>query len=495
MLDISPSLLAPRGRSPAARPHAHRQEDLTAGIVHIGVGAFHRAHQGVILNELAQQGVSGSWGVIGIGLRSATDRAALLSQDCRYAVLQRSSNQDRVVFVETLLNYLDGRQQPTAALASLAAPSTKLVTLTVTGNGYGVDASGRLRFDTDIRHDLACPSRPRTVLGLLTEAMRLRLAAAIPPLTVLSCDNLARNGETLRAAAVSFAGIRDERLAAWIERNVAFPASVVDRITPATTAEHRRLLAAEWGVLDACPVVSEEYRQWIVQDEFAGERPPLEQVGVEFVADVEPYELKKKRLLNGTHSALGYLGYLLGHRRLDDALGDPLLHRFAEGLILEEVGRLLPGLAGADLESYGRSLLSRFANPRIGDPLQRLCARGSTKMPAYLLPSLSEAIERSLPHERLTLALAAWIRYLQGVDFDGNEIDVEDPMKRTLQPLARESAHDVQPLLEVRSVFGNLAGDDDFVARLQAALLHLELYGPGSALEACLSPNRLALAA
>jgi mannitol 2-dehydrogenase len=473
----------------------YERKGLSGGVAHIGVGGFHRAHQGVFFHQLAERSISTEWGVVGVGLRSASNRPALLTQDCHYAVLQRSPTEDRVEVVGSLLDYLHGPQDPAAVLAVLADPATKLVTLTVTGNGYGVDAGGRLELGHDFHHDLLHPGEPRTVLGYLTEALRRRRDIGVAPPTVLSCDNLIHNGDTARGAVVAFAALRDQRLADWIERNVAFPSSVVDRITPVTTAEHRHLLASEFGLTDACPVVCEQFSQWIVEDDFCAARPPLDEVGVEFVADVEPYERKKKRLLNGTHSALGYLGYLLGYRRLDEAIADPLLRRYAEGLMFEEVGPLLPGLGGADLAGYGRSLLSRFANPRISDRLQRLCARGSTKIPAYLLPSLSEAIEQGRPHTRLTLALAAWIRYLRGVDFEANRIEVKDPLKPDLQPLARKASHDLRPLLEVRSVFGDLAGDDDFVQQLEATLNHLDRYGPAAALDACLARDRLALVA
>jgi mannitol-1-phosphate/altronate dehydrogenase len=466
---------------------------LTPGIVHIGVGGFHRAHQGVFLDRLAERRISSDWGVVGVGLRSGKGRRELLSQDCFYTVLERGPDRDEARVVGALLDYLHGPQDQAAVLAALASPRTRIVSLTVTGDGYGVDRTGQLDLDDPgVAHDVAQPARPTSVLGYLTEALRLRRAAGIAPFTVLSCDNIPHNGATARNAVVSFAGLRDQGLAGWIAENVAFPASVVDRITPETTAEHRRLLSEEFGIGDRCPVVSEDYLQWVIEDEFCDGRPPLEEVGAQFVTDAAPYELNKKRLLNGSHCALGYLGYLCGYERIDEALSDPSLARYAEALMDEEVGPLLPRMLGIDLAGYKRSLLTRFANPRVGDPLQRLCRRGSTKMPAYLLPSLTEAIERGRPHEKLTLAVAAWIRYLRGTDFEGNRIEVEDEMKATLQPLAR--SEDVRSLLGVRAVFGDLGEDERFVARLEAALHGLDRRGPAAAIEACLA-DRFALAA
>ncbi|MCW2987813.1 MAG: Mannitol dehydrogenase domain protein [Solirubrobacterales bacterium] len=486
--------------SQSGRPSAgvrfptYERSALRPGIVHIGVGSFHRAHQGVFLDELAERGLT-DWGVVGVGLRSATGRDALLGQGCDYAVLQRSAARDEVRVVGILLDYLFGAEDPAAVLAALTRPATKVVTLTVTGDGYGVDSAGELDLaDPQLRHDLARPREPRSVLGYLVESLRLRMDASVAPFTVLSCDNIPSNGATARRAVVSFARLRDEKLADWIEQNVSFPASVVDRITPETTAEHRRLLESQFGIACQAAVVSEDYSQWIIEDEFCNHRPPLEEVGVRFVADVTPYELNKKRLLNGTHCALGYLGYLCGYEQIDEALCSPVLARYAKSLMDDEVGPLLPRMLGVDLDGYKRSLLTRFANPRIGDPLQRLCGRGSTKMPAYLLPSLTEAIDQGRPHEKLTMAVAAWFRYLRGVDFEGNRIEVKDELKATLQPLARQAGDDPRPLLSVRSVFGELGDDEQFVGRLEKALCSLERRGPAAAIEACLA-DRLSLAA
>jgi mannitol 2-dehydrogenase len=468
---------------------------LAPGVVHIGVGGFHRAHQGVFFDELAERRISDEWGIVGVGLRSGKGRKPLLEQNCLYTVLQRGPLRDDVRVVGALLDYLYGPEECAAVLAALSSPRTRLVSLTVTGDGYGLDPAGRLDDgDLALAHDLAHPGAPTTVLGYLVEGLRRRRQAGTAPFTVLSCDNIPHNGATARGAVVSFARLRDEGLAAWIEEHVGFPSSVVDRITPGTAPEHLRLLEREYGIRDAAPVVSEHFSQWIVEDEFRHGRPPLDEVGVQFVADVTPYELNKKRLLNGSHCALGYLGHLCGYDRIDDAVADPALNLYAESLMDEEVGPLLPRMPGLDVADYKRTLLERFANPRVGDRLRRLCGRGSTKMPAYLLPSLREALEQGRPHERLTLAVAAWFRYLSGVDCAGKPIEVEDQMREILQPLARIAADDPRPLLGVRSVFGDLGEDEAFVATLERALRVLDSRGPEAAVEACLG-ERLALAA
>jgi len=443
---------------------------LRPGVVHIGVGGFHRSHQAVYLDQLAGAGISTGWGVLGVGVRSGGSRSDLLRQNCLYSVLERSPDGDRARVVGSLLDYLYVPQEPGRALAALTSSETKIVSLTVTGDGYGSE---------------------EPVPRFLAEALRLRREAGVPPFTVLSCDNLPGNGATARQAVVAYARMRDEeRFADWVETEVAFPATVVDRITPVTEAAHQEVLEREFGIRDRCPVVSEDFSQWIVEDDFCNERPPLEEVGVQFVPDVRPYELHKKRLLNGSHSAIGYLGHLSGHDRIDDAVGDPLLRGFVESL-MDEVAPLLPDVLGLDVDTYRATLLERFGNPRIGDRLQRLCGRGSTKMPAYLLPSLEEAVKEGLPHETLTLALAAWIRYLTGVDFSGKEIEVQDVRWEELKPLARGAAADPRPLLEVRDVFGDLADDESSVERLTKAVRLLDARGPAAAVEAGLGSREV----
>jgi fructuronate reductase/mannitol 2-dehydrogenase len=458
---------------PGVRVPSYDRTALRPGIVHIGVGGFHRSHQAVYLDRLAGIGVSNAWGILGVGVRSGGSRGDLLRQNCLYTLLERSPEGDRARVVGSILDYLYAPQEPGRALAALTSGETKVVSLTVTGDGYGEEAP---------------------VPRFLAEALRLRREAGVPPFTVVSCDNLPDNGATARAAVVAYARLRDEeRFADWVETEVSFPSTVVDRITPVTEPEHHDVLERDFGIHDRCPVVSEVFTQWIVEDDFCNERPPLEEVGVQFVPDTRPYELHKKRLLNGSHSAIGYLGHLCGHERIDEATGDPLLRRFAESL-MGEVAPLLPDVLGLDVDEYRETLLERFGNPRVGDRLRRLCGRGSTKMPAYLLPSLEEAVEQGLPHETLTLALAAWIRYLTGVDSEGGRIEVEDARWEELRPLARAAAADPRPLLEVRDVFGSLADSEAFVERLTGTIRLLDARGPVAAAAACLG-DRKAVAA
>ncbi|HYG95870.1 MAG TPA: mannitol dehydrogenase family protein [Solirubrobacterales bacterium] len=454
---------------PRVRVPSYDRTALRPGIVHIGVGGFHRSHQAVYLDRLAASGISNAWGILGVGVRNGGSRGEMLRQNCLYTLLERSPEDDRARVVGSILDYLHAPREPGRALAALTSEQTKVVSLTVTGDGYGEEAP---------------------VPRFLAEALRLRREAGVAPFTVLSCDNLPDNGATARSAVVAYARLRDEeRFADWIETEVSFPSTVVDRITPVTEPEHHDLLERDFGIHDRCPVVSEDFAQWIVEDDFCNERPPLEEVGVQFVPDAKPYELHKKRLLNGSHSAIGYLGHLCGHERIDEAVGDPLVRRFVASL-MGEVTPLLPEVLGLDVGEYRETLLERFGNPRVGDRLRRLCGRGSTKMPAYLLPSLEEAVERDLPHETLTLALAAWVRYLTGVDCEGQPIEVEDARWEELRPLARAAATDPRPLLEVCDVFGSLAENEAFVEELTRAIRLLDARGPVAAAEACLADRR-----
>ena len=463
---------------------------LHPAIVHIGVGGFHRSHQAVYLEALARSGELG-WGETGIGLHSTTMRNALRPQDCLYTVMERTTDADAAFVVGVMRDYLYAPENPSAVLARLAAPETRLVTLTVTGDGYHLDEHGEFRSnDPAVVRDLDTLGAPTTWFGYVVAALARRRGTGLGGFTVLSCDNLPDSGAAARAAVVSYAQLRDETLAAWIERNVTFPSSMVDRITPQPEAALARELSRAFGVRDRAPVATEPFSQWVIEDDFANGRPPLEDVGVELVADVTPYKLTKTRLLNGTHTAMAYLGLLAGHRTTAEMAADPTMRGYLSRLMQAEIAPLLPSVPGLDLMGYQASVLDRLANERIGDPLQRLAGRGSTKMPSYLLPSLVEARREGLPAPLLTLAVAAWFRYLRGTDLSGNLIDINDARLDQLQPLARRGGFDPAPLLRSRSVMGSL-GDDLVVRReLGRALRDLETLGARGATEARLDPAR-----
>ena len=456
---------------------------LRPGIVHIGVGGFHRAHQAVYLDELARRG-STEWGVIGVGLHSRAIGEVLTGQDRLYTVVERAADGDRATVVGALTGYLYAPDDPEAVLTALADERTRVVTLKITGTGYRVDAhSGE--FDADDPHiarDLEDPGTPETVFGYLVEALHRRRQAGLAPFTVLSCDNMQSNGTAARPAVVSFGRRPADALAGWIEEHVAVPSSRVERITPNPRPEDRDAIATETGVDDRWPVITEPFRQWVVEDSFCNGRPPLEEVGVQFVDDVAPYETMKTRLLNAGHSAIAYLGYLAGHRTTDEVLADPVFRTFLTRLMAEEIAPGLPEVPGVDLEEYQATLLDRLANPRMADQLSRLSRRGSTKIPNYLLPSVRATMEAGRPHRLLCLAVAGWLRFLRGHDYAGEEVPIQGP-RPDLVPIAQEAGGDAAPLLSERSVFDHIGQDPRFAECVQRALSALDRQGPREVIE------------
>ncbi|HEX8101279.1 MAG TPA: mannitol dehydrogenase family protein [Solirubrobacteraceae bacterium] len=457
---------------------------LAPAVVHMSVGSFHRSHQAMYFDEIAQRGISTDWGIVGVGLRRRGMREVLAAQDGLYTVLIRGAGPDLARVVGVIGRYQYAPESGEAVLATLADPRTRLVTLTVTGCAYkadpatGVFAAG----DPEVVADLADPRRPSSAIGYLVEALDRRRRAGHPPFTVLSCDNIPGNGPLARRALVGFAELRDPRLARWIDAEGAFPSSMVDRITPKTMASDVERLARDFGIRDRWPVITEAYTQWVIEDQFCNGRPPLDQVGAQFVTDVRPYAMMKTRLLNASHCALGYLGSLAGHRRLDEAMGDPLLHDYIARLMDHEITPLLPPLPGVDLDDYKSTLRERFANPKIADQLARLCRAGSAKMPTHVLSSINESREAGRPHELLTLAVAAWFRYLRGVDEQGRELDLDDPRGDRLRTLAILGGTDPRPLLAERALFGDLGDDPAFVGALGDALELIERRGARGAL-------------
>src|SRR5947209_11309268 len=332
---------------------------LVPAVVHFSVGGFHRSHQLLYFDELAERRISSDWGVVGIGLHTRGLKDALAPQDYLYTVVERSPDGERARVVGVMVDYLYAPDDPAAVLDRLTDPRTRMVTLTITGAGYRLDpATGAFdATDPDVAADLADPAQPRTFFGFLVEALDRRRRAGTEPFTVVSCDNMHRNGDATRDAVVGYARLRDELLARWITDRVAFPSSMVDRITPHTAPEERAAVARRYGVDDNWPVITEPFSQWVIEDTFSSGRPPLDQVGVRFVADVGDYELMKTRLLNATHCALGYLGSLAGYSRIDELMADEVFRGYTVALMDDEVTPLLTTPVGFDLDEYKATLL------------------------------------------------------------------------------------------------------------------------------------------
>lgn len=450
------------------RPRYDRQA-LTVGWVHLGVGGFHRAHQAVYLDDLlALPGADKAWGLCGVGLRpaDAAMRDALQSQDGLYTVVERGQDGDRARVVGAMAKYLFAPDDPEAVLARLAAPATRLVTLTITEGGYGPEGAAA---------------------RVLTEALDRRRLAGLPPFTVLSCDNIPHNGDVARRMTLGAAQAKNPELAAWIETNGAFPNAMVDRITPQTTDADRERVRQEFGIDDAWPVVCEPFRQWVIEEKFARGRPALERVGAQFVPDVTPYETMKIRLLNGSHSAMGYLGFLCGFTFIHDVMADDQFVRYIRALMAQEVAPGLPPVLGVDLADYRETLIGRFANPALGDQVARICLGGSAKVPKFLLPSLRGASALGRPTRLLSLAVAGWMRYLSGTDEVGRPIPIEDDRADQLRAKAREGGPDPRPLLALADVFGDLGQSPHVVQELGEALRSLYAHGARATLTAYVS--------
>lgn len=474
----------------------YNRSALSEAVVHIGVGGFHRAHQLVYFDDLAQRGISTDWGVVGVGMRSSSMRDALRPQEYLFTVVERGPGGEKGRVVGVMGRYVLTPENPKELLATLCAPSTRLVTLTVTANGYPVNLeTGEFEARAfDVIADLQDPHRPTSVFGYLVEALDRRRRSGIMPFTVLSCDNLQHSGEAARTAVMSFAASRGPQLADWIAEKVSFPSSMVDRITPETSPRQRDAIAESLGVDDRWPVITEPFSQWIVQDDFCNGRPPLDEVGVLYVDDVQPYKLIKTRLLNASHSAVGYLGYLCGYRTMAEAMADPVITEYVVRL-LAEVSPMLPNAPGMDVREYRQSLLERFANPGISDQLTRLCGRGSTKMASYLLPSLRQALKEGRDCEMLTLALAGWFRYLRGVDESGRIIDIQDAQKDKLQPLARQGGSDPRALLRGSPLFAILNEHPAFIASMADVLAEIDRHGTHNVLVAAVAHEPEAMSA
>ncbi len=465
---------------------------VTSGIVHVGVGGFHRAHQAMYLDALLQSGGDPAWGLTGIGLLPGDSRMrdVLDAQDGLYTlVVEQPEGTREPQVVGSILRYVYAPDDVDAAIEAVAHPDTRIVSLTVTEGGYNVDRDGAFVLDDPaVQADLAAPDQPRTVFGLVAAGLRRRRERGLDSPTVMSCDNVQSNGDVARTAFVGFAEALDavtgEDLAPWMRERTRFPSSMVDRITPVTPEGLSAEVAEEFGLEDGWPVVTEPYVEWALEDDFTQGRPALEDVGVRLVDDVTPYELMKLRLLNASHQGIAYLGHLCGYRLVHDAAQDPLFVDFLLRYMTEEATPTLPEVPGVDLDEYRHTLIERFANPRIADTIARLAAESSDRIPTWLLPVVRENLRTGGPVERSATIVAAWARYAEGVDEAGDPIEVVDRLADTLVPLARSQREDPTAFLAHRPVFGDLVEDERFVEAFTRALTSLHEKGARATLTA-----------
>lgn len=463
---------------------------LTPGIVHIGLGNFHRAHMAVYLDDLFNMGESHDWAIIGAGVRApdAAMRDALKGQDCLSTVIELDPAGKTCRRVGSMIDFLPVEPGNGALIAAMSQPEIRIVSLTVTEGGYFINAATG-QFDPgapEIMADAATPDRPGTAFGAIIAALKARRAAGVAPFTVMSCDNLPGNGHVTEAAVVGLARLSDPEMADWIAAHVAFPNGMVDRITPAT-GPHERALAASFGLQDdRVPVTCEPFRQWVVEDRFPAGRPALERVGVTFSDQVHAYEMMKIRILNGGHAIIAYPGGLMDIEYVHEAMANPLISAFLDKVEREEVIPTVPPVPDTDFGAYYDLIRARFSNPEVADTERRLCLDGSNRQPKFIIPTIRDARAAGRSARGLALESALWCRYCAGISDAGLEIAPNDPNWAVLTVLAGQAKADPQVWLEQRMIYGDLADDPGFAADFAHWLRALWADGTAATLKAYL---------
>jgi mannitol 2-dehydrogenase len=473
---------------PAVAAPTYDRSQVTAGIVHFGVGGFHRAHQAMYLDRLMNEGKALEYGICGVGVMPFDQRMrdAMAAQDCLYTLVLKypdGTYEPRVI--GSIVEYLYAPDDPDAVIEKMASETTRIVSLTVTEGGYNFNAvTGEFEAgNPDVQHDLQPGNAPKTTFGLITEALARRRERGLAPFTVMSCDNIQGNGDMAKKSFSAFARLRDQELGDWVEQHVSFPNCMVDRITPVTTDDDREEIARRFGIEDLWPVVCEDFTQWVLEDHFPQGRPPFEDVGVQLVDDVMPYELMKLRLLNASHQGLCYLGYLAGYRLVHDVCQDPLFANFLLAYMDREASPTLEPVPGVDLGRYKPQLIERFSNSYVRDTVARLCAESSDRIPKWLLPVIRQNLENGGEITRSAAIVAAWARYAEGVDEHGEKIQVVDRLADRLVATAQHNRDDALAFLRDREVFGDLVDDERFTSVYREHLASLHEHGSRATLE------------
>lgn len=457
-----------------SKPSYDRSE-ITVGIVHFGVGGFHRAHQAMYVDRLLEDGKAKEWGICGVGVLPGDRKMAtvMADQDGLYTLILMNPDGTRdAQVIGSIVDYKFAPDDPEAVVELIAAPTTRIVELTITEGGYAIDDAG-----------------PDSVFGLVTAALARRKERGIPSPTIVSCDNIEGNGDVAREAFTTYAERTQPDLAEWMKANTRFPNSMVDRITPVTTPDVIENLAADSGIDDAWPVAAEPFTAWVLDDDFSDGRPPYDEVGVLLVDDVTPYELMKLRLLNAGHQALCYFAYLAGYRLVADAAGDPLFAKFLLEYMDSEATPTLKPVPGIDLPKFKQTAVDRFANPAVRDTIVRLCFGSSDRIPQWLLPVIRENLRSGEPVRLSAATVASWARYAEGVDEDGQPIDVQDQLAESLVPLAKSQLENPTAFIENTALFGDLASEPRFVEAYLWALDSLHRVGSRATLEALMNSD------
>lgn len=443
---------------------------LKVSIVHVGVGGFHRAHQAFYTHLLQEKENASEWGICGIGLRKGDQKIhdVLQKQDGMYTLIIKhpDGNIDSQI-IGSIIDFKLGYDTPKVVVDQMAHPDTKIVSLTITEGGYNFNpATGEFDFENaDVQHELQHPNDPKTIYGFLTAAIKKRKEDGLPAFTVMSCDNIQHNGDVAKEMLLTFAQKQDAELAAYIEKEVSFPNSMVDRITPVTTQADIDYLENTYGLKDEWPVTCEPFIQWVIEDNFSNGRPEFEKVGVQFVPDVKPYEKMKLRLLNAGHSVLGLLGAIHGHPTINACMEDDLFVSYLRAFMDKEATPVLDKLEGIDLSAYKDSLQERFTNPNIKDSVSRICSESSAKLPKFLIATIQDNLANGGSIKFATLVIAAWCYYSdKGQDKNGNPIEIIDAMQEQLHQAASKTQSDPLAFIKQESLFGNLINEDKFTS-------------------------------
>lgn len=455
---------------------------IKAGIVHVGIGGFHRAHQAYYTDELLHTKGNENWGICGIALLDFDKKIydTLKEQDGLYTLVVKELDGSLTkTIIGSIVEYLFTPENPKAVIEKMADAAIKIISLTITEGGYNYNEATK-HFDFNnptIQHDLENPSNPKTIFGFLTQALKLRKARHLKGLSIQSCDNIQGNGHMTQKMLLSFVEKAEPALVDWIKTNVSFPNSMVDRITPATTAIEIEQLKNTSGIDDAWPVVCEPYKQWVIEDNFMAGRPAWENVGAQFVKDVLPYEKMKLSLLNAGHSVLGILGALMGYDTIDEAVNNQNIRYFLNSYMDTEVTPVLGDLEGIDLKKYKQSLLQRFGNIYIKDQIDRICSETSAKMPIFILPTVKAQLKENGAIDYVAFVIAAWSIYSLGLDENGKSLNIKDGMAEVLHNKAIEAKDKPALFLDIETVFGGLKESAVFVNAFTHAYQNILKYG------------------
>ncbi|MGZ9810796.1 mannitol dehydrogenase family protein [Pseudoroseicyclus sp. H15] len=467
---------------------SYARADLAPGILHFGVGNFHRAHQAMYLDRLFEAGESRDWALVGAGVFEGEKKArdVLQAQDWLTTLVEQEAESSEAHVLGSMVDFLEPANAE-AIIARMAEPDIRIVSLTITEGGYFLDSKD----DFDPTHpaiaaDAADPEHPKTVFGMIIAGLRARRDADLAPFTIMCCDNIPHNGAVTRRTLAGLARLSDPDFAQWIEDNVSFPNGMVDRITPATGDRERTILKEEFGVEDGWPVFCEGFVQWVLEDDFPLGRPAFEEVGVQFVPDVAPFELMKLRILNGGHAAIAYPAGLMDIHFVHEAMENELVRAFLRKVEEEDIIPTVPPVPDTDLQGYFDLIETRFSNPKIGDTIRRLCLDGSNRQPKFIVPTLRDALAQGRSFEGLALESALWCRYCAGTTDSGAEIAPNDPSWDRLVPKALEAKERPDAWLEMSAIYGDLGHDARFSSAFAKWLRQLWAEGTAATLRAYL---------